>query len=101
MSTDIQTSVIVNPFNQNMLSANVNITAVLPMRFSYRVQGKTPDSAFTYENDEYTLNPVIPVIGLYANAENTIIIECFFRMAAMKHSALSLTPLARIMVTHH
>lgn len=78
MSTDIQTSVIVNPFNQNMLSANVNITAVLPMRFSYHVQGKTPDSAFTYENDEYTLNPVIPVIGLYANAENTIIIECFF-----------------------
>lgn len=72
------TNVIVNPFDQNLLSAQVAITAELTMKYRYSVAGKTADSTFTYTYDEYISNPVIPVIGLCANAENTILIECIF-----------------------
>ncbi|MFV0264071.1 MAG: aryl-sulfate sulfotransferase [Kluyvera sp.] len=78
MPNTIQTHVVVNPFNQNLLSAQVSMSTELAMKYRYSVQGKTQDTNFTYYNDEYLLNPVIPVIGLYANQENTIIIECFF-----------------------
>ncbi|MGL5699914.1 MAG: aryl-sulfate sulfotransferase N-terminal domain-containing protein [Kluyvera sp.] len=85
MPTPNKIQVIINPFSQNLLSAQVMVTAALPMKFSYSVQGKTPDCSFIYSNDEYILNPTIPIIGLYANMENEIIIECFFLITHMKH----------------
>ncbi|UGS42766.1 aryl-sulfate sulfotransferase [Pseudocitrobacter corydidari] len=78
MNKQIQTNVIVNPYQQNLLSAHVVITADNAMKYRYTVAGRTIDCAFIYENNEYILNPTIPVIGLYANQENNITIECLF-----------------------
>ncbi|HCD1257278.1 TPA: aryl-sulfate sulfotransferase [Citrobacter amalonaticus] len=75
---EMTTRVVINPFNQNLLSAQVTVTADLPMKYRYTVKGKTLDSSFIYSTNEYILNPTIPVIGLYANTSNTISIECLF-----------------------
>lgn len=78
MSIVKKVTVMVNPFNQNLLCAQINITADISLKYNYSVPGKTADSTFSYSNTEYLLNPTIPVIGLYANTKNTIIIECLF-----------------------
>lgn len=65
-------SVTVNPYNQNLLSANINISSTVSLKFSYIVNGKTSDVDFTYSSEVFTTNPIIPVIGLYANTINEI-----------------------------
>lgn len=65
-------AVVVNPFNQNQLSANINVSSSKALKFSYIVAGKTHDTDFIYSTEIFALNPTIPVIGLYANKQNTI-----------------------------
>lgn len=68
-------SVVVNPFNQNLLSANINIVSSSALKFSYIVEGKTHDTDFIYASEVFAINPIIPVIGLYPNANNLITIR--------------------------
>ncbi|MDL2231987.1 aryl-sulfate sulfotransferase [Ruminococcaceae bacterium OttesenSCG-928-L11] len=65
-------SSIHNPYGKNLLSFNMNFTFSRPLKYSYRVHGKTSDVDFTYAVDTYTLNPVVPVIGIYATGTTTI-----------------------------
>lgn len=66
--------IVSNPYGQNKLSALISIPDLPdPVRYSYRVVGKTPEVDFTYEGDDtYAQYLRIPVVGLYAEYVNTV-----------------------------
>lgn len=64
--------VVVDPNGKNKLCAQIKITAGVPVKYSYEVVGKTPNTSFAYSADEYAAELTIPVIGLYAFYVNTV-----------------------------
>lgn len=55
--------------NQNILAARITVeSSDSRFRFSYIVKGRTEDTNFTFEVQEYATRWEIPVIGLYAKA---------------------------------
>lgn len=65
-------SIIVNPYDKNKLSANIEVVFDRPLKYSYRVIGVSPDVDFTYSSDILRMYPVIPIVGLYANRPTNV-----------------------------
>jgi len=65
-------TVKLNPYDKNKLSALITIESPEAVRFDYTVQGKTANTSFHYGTEQYSVNPEITVVGLYANYSNTI-----------------------------
>ncbi|MCU6667548.1 aryl-sulfate sulfotransferase [Enterobacteriaceae bacterium H4N4] len=69
--------IVLNPYDQNKLSALITLDNPQAIRFDYRVQGKTAATDFFYSCEEYTVNPDIVVVGLYADAMNTVTLNVY------------------------
>lgn len=66
---------IYNPYKRNKLSCIQNFTTDVPGKYNVTVYGRTADVIFRYESNEYVMNPAIPVIGLFATINTTVIFE--------------------------
>lgn len=62
----------VNPYKTNELSAYLAFDNEVPVKYTYEVEGKTEDTSYTYSNSTYTKNPIIPIVGLYPEYNNTV-----------------------------
>ncbi len=82
--------VTLNPFNKNMLCALVTTTSTAPVNYSYVVKGKTSDTNFTYSNDSFATDLSIPVVGLYANFNNTVTITLVDQTGAQQVLVVSI-----------
>lgn len=69
--------IFLNPYDQNKLSALITLDNNQAIRFDYRVQGKTAATDFFYSCEEYAINPDILVVGLYADAMNTVTLNVY------------------------
>ena len=69
--------VIQDPYKNSPLSAIIVYNTEEPELVSIEVKGKTElaDIAFSFEKQGYTTQHIIPVYGLYANTENTVILS--------------------------
>ena len=70
-------TVKVNPYGQNKLSALISVESEDAIRFDYTVNGKTTTTDFHYSTDDYTVNPEIIVVGLYADYLNTVTLNIY------------------------
>ncbi|EGT0640609.1 MULTISPECIES: aryl-sulfate sulfotransferase [Citrobacter] len=70
-------TVTINPYNQNKLSALIQLGNIEEVRFDYTVHGKTSNADFYYSTDEYTTNTQIIVVGLYADYLNMITLNIY------------------------
>lgn len=70
-------TVTINPYNQNKLSALIQLGNIEEVRFDYTVHGKTSNVDFYYSTDEYTTNTQIIVVGLYADYLNMITLNIY------------------------
>jgi hypothetical protein len=66
---------VYNPYGRNKLCLHQHFTTDAPMRYNVTVYGVTADVIFNYEGANYVIDPVIPVIGLYATHTTTIVYE--------------------------
>lgn len=66
---------IYNPYGRNKLCLHQYFTTDVPFRYKVTVYGRTADVIFEYEGSNYILNPIIPVIGLFATLNTTVIFE--------------------------
>lgn len=63
----------VNPYKSSPLSALVTFTTSQPVKVSYTVVGKTDKTSITNTvNGGYTTTHQVPVVGLYADYNNTV-----------------------------
>ncbi|HGW6104669.1 TPA: aryl-sulfate sulfotransferase N-terminal domain-containing protein [Citrobacter werkmanii] len=74
---DANYTVKLNPYDQNKLSALIQLDNTEAVKFDYTVQGKTSNADFYYSTDEYTTNTQIIVAGLYADYLNTITLNIY------------------------
>lgn len=70
-------TVIINPYNQNKLSALIQLDNIEAVKFDYTVHGKTLNADFYYSTDEYSSNTQIIVVGLYADYQNTVTLNVY------------------------
>jgi hypothetical protein len=64
-----------NPYGRNKLCCIQNFTTDTPSKYVVTVYGRTADVIFSYESNEFVMNPAIPVIGLFATINTTVIFE--------------------------
>jgi arylsulfate sulfotransferase len=66
-------SIKINPYGYSPLAAMVNYTAGVPGKTKIVVKGKNGgNSDITHQFDDYSYSHSVPVIGLYADYENTV-----------------------------
>lgn len=66
---------IYNPYGRNLLCFEKTFyTDGVAYKYEYKVHGVTSDADFTYFDNHFKVDPVIPVIGLYATRNTTITI---------------------------
>lgn len=79
-------------YEMNPLSAYVVMPVDDNAKFSYTVQGKDETTDFTYSSDFYqSQNLVIPVIGLYANYDNTVDITITYQDQTVTNSSVTIS----------
>ncbi len=64
--------IVENPYGRNVLSAFIQIPTEDAVSYEYTVKGKDENVDFTYSDDEFVQNPILPVAGLYYKTENTV-----------------------------
>lgn len=74
---DTTYTVKINPYDQNKLSALVQLDNTEAVRFDYTVHGKTSNADFYYSTDEYSATTQIIVVGLYADYRNTVTLNVY------------------------
>lgn len=62
----------VNPYGINPLSAYIIFNSQEPVKYSYTVHSENEENNFTYENEEYNSEVIIPVIGLFEDTANVV-----------------------------
>lgn len=69
--------VIQDPYKNSPLSAVIIYSTEKPELANIKIKGKTElaDIDFSFEKQGYTTQHIIPVYGLYANTENTVILS--------------------------
>ncbi len=84
-------TVIVNPYDKNKLSALIKIDYYQPVRFNYTVHGKSNNVDFYYANDRYAVNPEVTVVGLYANCANTVTLTLYTEQGEVQTSVFTIS----------
>lgn len=84
-------TVIVNPYHKNKLSALIKIDYYQPVRFNYTVHGKSNNVDFYYANDRYAVNPEVTVVGLYANYANTVTLTLYTEQGEVQTSIFTIS----------
>lgn len=68
-------SFVWNPYGKNLLSINLLFAGnTIPCRYTCTVVGRTDDVTFTYSSENYVMDIVVPVVGLYASQDTNVII---------------------------
>lgn len=67
--------VVVDPYDIAPLSGVLLFETVEPVKASYYVEGDTEDTTFSDTIDEFKEAHEIPILGLYADRENTVQVE--------------------------
>lgn len=84
-------TVKLNPYDKNKLSALITIDSTEAVRFDYTVQGKTANASFHYDTGQYSVNPEITVVGLYANYLNTVTLNLYTEKNAVETFLISIS----------
>lgn len=74
---NVKYNLVLNPYDQNKLSALITLENTQAIRFDYRVHGKTAATDFLYSCEEYAINPEIVVVGLYADTINNVTLNVY------------------------
>ncbi|MFB4520591.1 aryl-sulfate sulfotransferase N-terminal domain-containing protein [Enterobacter hormaechei subsp. hormaechei] len=84
-------TVIVNPYDKNKLSALIKIDYYQPVKFNYTVHGKSSNVDFYYASDRYAVNPEVTVVGLYANYANTVTLTLYTEQGETQTSVFTIS----------
>lgn len=69
--------IVEDPYNQSPLTAMVCFNTDTETKVSITISGKDELSTFSYDFEEIGTSHMIPVYGLYANMENTVILRTY------------------------
>lgn len=69
--------IILNPYGKAPLTALVIFETNEPEKISVTIKGKTKETTYSYDFEEYETHHEIPVIGMYADYENKITLQSF------------------------
>lgn len=66
--------IIINPYDRSPLTAYIAFYSESVTKASIWIEGKTEDTSFSYEFEELKKQHIIPVLGLYSDTNNKVLI---------------------------
>lgn len=96
IKTPILNAVVkVDPYEMNPLSALVSFKTKKPAQISIIIKGRDGSSDLNHFFSEFKKDHKIPVLGLYPNYNNTVIITAFFKDKTIQTEKISI-PIDRV-----